>query len=99
MAYCEDIIKLEFYNEELNIIHLGEGEISFDEQVLLKNGDGWHDFSEGYMKNSKENILRWLTNYKKRIREQMFYFQNELDTVELAIQKQLIGGNQNERYC
>ena len=83
----KDIIKITIFDNKIDFENLGEHEVvNWSNQVLTDQG--WKCYSDGYVPNEPEEICKYLINQKRYFRQQILYFQNLIDTVDLELAKQ-----------
>ena len=83
----KDIIKITVLQNRVDFENLGEHEvINWSEQVHI--GNEWKCYSDGYVPNETEEICKYLMNEKRAYREQISYFQNLIDIIDLELVKQ-----------
>ena len=83
----KDIIKITVLQDRVDFENLGEHEVmDWSGQVLTDQG--WKCYSDGYVPNETEEICKYLMNQKRAFRDQISYFQNLIDIIDLELVKQ-----------
>ena len=100
-GYERDIVHVSIFGDTVEVEKVGKGKVhdwngSIELLEPYKHSEyKYVYFSDGYLPNEKEQIVKYLTNRKKEMRHHIVEIQTTIDAIDIEMAKILSGGEYN----
>ena len=79
-----DIVKVNIFDEEVKIEHIGLCQVN-DEQVYLEDKNTWVSFDDGYVQNTKEDICKYLLKVREKYKYDVYCLEKRVAMIDFEM--------------